>query len=239
MSRAQALGGVGLSAAVALGALVGCGPSAPPPAAPGGGEAAAPKETDAAMVTRLLGEIATAAECKGGAPSAACLATCWQKPPAADAAQLPKPPARLVGLSFVLPASAPADEVIDPAGGYVHLAALGLRADETQTFVLVAPLLPSTPEEQVLVKPAFDASLAHFAGKADAIVLPADLAEYLEDLPAAAKYPLARVEGAGWSWQGKSRGELRRACGAWLTVEIPEEGERGLIVSVFTDKVTP
>jgi hypothetical protein len=219
-------------------ALAACSPSKPPgmarPDTP-----AKPAETPVQLTNRLLGELAQAAGCaqKERPRSVFCAAADWGQCGLDDRAMLPPLPALLVGVAIVIPDGTPMDEVMDAGTGHLHLAAMGLRADETQRFVRVAALVPSTPEEQALVEPVVVDTTRHFAGGLPAVTLPKDLAQYLADLPGAANYPLARVENGGWTWSGKSDGELRRVCDHWVTVELPRNGEKGLTVTVFTDKV--
>jgi hypothetical protein len=94
----------------------------------------------------------------------------------------------------------------------------------------------SNADEQKLIDTALAAIHAFFAGEAKEVALPKDLAEYLADLPAAG-YKVTK--GAhGWTWKsGATSAELRKVGDAWVAIEVPQKGDRGLFVSVFTSKL--
>jgi hypothetical protein len=46
---------------------------------------------------------------------------------------------------------------------------------------------------------------------------------------------MSRVEHGGWTWTVKMQAQMRKIGDAWVVVEIPGEGERGLIVTVLSE----
>jgi hypothetical protein len=226
-----------MAAVAAFAALAACGPKAP---AAGGG--AGPEDppvgggdtvrSDAQMTSDLLGQVHDALGCPHSthAERAFCAAADgWDK---GEAAPLPAQPSLLVGLSVSLPESDPVDKALEQT---VRFAALGVRGGDAPLARIVS-LEPSNPDEQKLVDAGLAATHAFWNGSAASVALPKDLTDYLADLPSAG-YKLTR--GAhGWTWtNGSALGELRKVGDVWMAVEVPQKGDRGLFVSIFTAKL--
>ncbi len=220
-------------AALVLVALVACGPKASSGGGaeePGGGGETA--KTDAQLIDELLSQVGDALGCpkSSSAQRAFCIAAeGWAK---GEAAELPAAPSLLVGLSLSLPEADPVDKALEQT---VRFAALGVRGG-AKPLARIASMEPSNADEKKLVDAAVASTSAVFKGEADTASLPKDLAEYLADLPSAG---YAMQKGAhGWTWSsGATTAELRKAGAYWIAVEVPQKGDRGIFVSIFTSKL--
>ena len=216
-------------------ALAACGPKAADgggavePTPVGGGDTV---RTDAQMTTELLAQVGDALGCpRSSSPQRVwCIAADgWAK---GEAAELPASPALLVGLSLSLPEEDPVDKALEQT---VHFAALGVRGGD-KPLARIASMQASNADEEKLLGGAIDSVSAVFKAERESVALPKELADYLSDLPGAG-YAVQKGA-AGWTWKsGASTAELRKSGPYWIAVEVPQKGDRGIFVSIFTSKL--
>jgi hypothetical protein len=199
---------------------------------PGGAGGEDGVRSDAAMTADLLAQVHDALGCPKSTHAERAFCAAADGWASGEAAPLPDAPSLLVGLSVSLPENDPVDKALEQT---VRFAALGVRGGATP-LARVASMDASNADEQKLIDTALAAIHAFFAGEAKEVTLPKDLAEYLADLPSAG-YKVTK--GAhGWTWKsGATSAELRKVGDAWVAIEVPQKGDRGLFVSVFTPKL--
>jgi hypothetical protein len=225
------------AAAMVCALVVACGPSGHGAGGGGGGggvddDKVRGGEWDPKLIEEMLGALRKEVGC----PSATskyrlwCLATeGWAK---GEAGALP---ARglYVGLSLSLAEGDPVDDWLENG---VTFSALGVRTVDGKPMARIAELAPKNKDAAELVGPAMKSVSQVFQAEKTEVVLSKEMHDYLHDLPEAADYEM-RKDAQGWRWKSVSESELRQAGPYWLAVEIPPEGARGVIISIFTDKI--
>jgi hypothetical protein len=185
--------------------------------------------SDAQMTQDLLTQVHDALGCPQSKAPLCIAADGWAK---GEAAPLPASPSLLVGLSVSLAEADPVDKALEQT---LRFSALGVRGGD-KPLARIAGMEPSNPDEQKAIDQATAQVNAVFHGESAAAQLPKPLVDYLADLPSAG-YALSK--GAhGWTFKsGATSAELRKAGDYWIAVEVPQQGDRGIFVSVFTSKL--
>jgi len=209
------------------------GPPTTPPTAPTADIEVEPPAAAGGEHEALLGELAAAARCEDAVSPFRpwCIAaTGWD---AAAVGTLPSESQVLVGLTIELQEG---KSVADALTNEVTFSALALRVDGDGAFGKITMVKPESDEESKMVGEAVFGVAVVFKRMAAEAAIPANLVEYLATLPAKADYPITKAA-TGWTWQGASAAELRKAGEFWVVIETPSQGPAGIFVSIFTDKV--
>jgi len=212
------------------------GGSAPPPVVPAPspepdpvlGE---PPTTDAeqeALITKMLARI----DRVGGCPASNrvwCLATQgWAR---GDAGSLPGAPFLVTGVSVAFLEASSDDDLLS---GLVSFSALGVNPGK-EPKALLADVPASNAAEQRAVAQGIDRTVAVLKHKVEMADLPRGLVAYARTFVTEARYAIAR-EGRDWRFRGEATARVRKVGDAWVTIEIPKQGPRGILVSIHTGR---
>jgi hypothetical protein len=223
---------VRLALLVVVTLLAACGgASSPPPVTPEVDPVLGEPPTSDADAEALIGKMLTRIDEVGGCPASNrvwCIASQgWAK---GEAGALPASPFLVTGVSVAFLEASGDDDLMT---GLVSFSALGVNPATQKA--LIADVPATNPAEQRAVAQGIDATVAVLKHQAEMADLPASLVGYTRKFVTEARYPITR-DGKDWRFRGEASARVRKVGDAWVAIEIPKEGPRGILVSIYTPR---